>query len=265
MKKLLVLLAALLVLAGCGASKGGDDKTIVIGGTPFPHGDILEQLREPLKEQGFELTVKKFDDYKIPNTEVESGGLDANYFQHIPYLKNFNKDNGTHLVDVLKVHYEPIGIYAGKKSSLADVAKGDTVLVPDDATNLPRALKVLEEIGWIELGDNRDTATVKDIVKFNQEITIKEVQSDGIAPLINDAEYVVLNGNYAITAKVVDRVLQTETISPETIADIVNVVAVKEGNEDSPKTKAIIKAFEDQRVKDYIDAQFAPAVTSVLK
>ncbi|QIK70216.1 metal ABC transporter substrate-binding protein [Erysipelothrix sp. HDW6C] len=264
MKKVLSVLAALLVLVGCGAKQSSDDKVIKIGATPLPHAEILNQLKGPLEAQGYTLEVVVFDDYKIPNTEVNAGSLDANYFQHIPYLEDFNEANGTNVVPVLKVHYEPIAIYSGKKTALTDVADGDTVLVPDDATNLPRALKLLEELGWIELNENRDTSTQKDIVKFNKNITIKEIQSDGIAALINDSEYVILNGNYALSSGVTDRALQAETISPEKIAEIVNVVAVKGGNEESDKTKAILKAFEDESVRKYVAEKFAPAVTSVL-
>lgn len=263
MKKIVGLCIALLVLVGCGSS-ASDDKVITIGATPLPHADILKQLEGPLQEQGYTLKIITFDDYKIPNSEVDNGSLDANYFQHIPYLRDFNEKNGTNVVDVLKVHYEPIAIYSGTKNDLATVATGDTVLVPDDNTNLPRALKLLEELQWIRLNDNRDTATLKDIVEYLVPIEILEVKSDGIAPLMNDSAYAVLNGNYALASKVTDRALKEETISDEKIAEIVNVVAVKAGNENSPKTLAILKAFEDPAVREFVRTQFAPAVTSVL-
>lgn len=267
-KSFLILLIALLV-TGCGAKPAAKakeaDTVIRIGATPVPHAEILEQLRPSLEEQGFQLEVKTMDDFKLPNTLVEDGSLDANYFQHIPYMLDFNEQAGTHLVDVLKVHYEPLVIYGGSKKTLDEVATGDEVLVPDDATNLSRALKLLEEAGWIELNENKDTATIKDIVNNPKGIVIKEVVADSIAPLIDDVPYIILNVNYALGAKIIDRGLLAESISPETIEKTVNVVAVKEGNEKSEKTLAILKAFEDPRVKEFIKNEFGEAVTTVLK
>ena len=263
MKKLLVLVALVFVLVGCGV-KGSDEKTIKIGASALPHADFLKQLETPLKEAGYNLEIVIFDDYTIPNVQLDDGTLDANYFQHIPYLKNFNETQGTDLVDVLKVHYEPIAIYSGKKATLADVEAGDTVFVPDDATNLPRALNLLEELGWITLNDNKDTATLKDIVEYKVAIEIKEVQSEGIVPLLNDGAYAIINGNYALAGNITDKGLQKESVSDEKIADIANVIAVKRGNETTDKTKAILAAFENATVKEYIATKFAPAVTSVL-
>lgn len=263
MKRIITVLAVLLLLVGCG-SKESNEKTIKVGASALPHADFLNQLKEPLKEAGYELEVVIFDDYTIPNVQLDDGTLDANYFQHIPYLKNFNEVQGTDLVDVLKVHYEPIAIYAGKKATLSEVEAGDTVFVPDDATNLPRALNLLEELGWITLNDNKDTATLKDIVTYNVAIKIKEVQSDGIVPLLNDGDYSIINGNYALAGNITDKGLQKESISDDKIADIANVIAVKKGNEQTDKTKALLAAFEDENVKEYIATKFAPAVTSVL-
>lgn len=263
MKKLFILLVLAFVLAGCGA-KATPENVIKVGATAVPHADFLEQLKAPLKELGYELEIVVYDDYIIPNKEVDNGNLDANYFQHIPYLTDYNEKQGTDLVDVLKVHYEPIAIYAGQKASLADVADGDVVFVPDDATNLPRALKLLEELGWIELNENRDKAEVLDIVKYNVKIDIREVKSDSIAPLLKEAPFAVINGNYALASNITDKGLQKETVSEETIANIVNVVAVKRGNENSEKTQALIKAFNNADVKKYIAEKYSPAVTSVL-
>lgn len=263
MRKFITVVALAFVLIGCTSGKT-DDKVIRIGASPLPHADFLEQLEGPLRDLGYTLEVVTFDDYTIPNLQLEDGTLDANYFQHIPYLKNFNKVNGTDLVDVLKVHYEPIAIYSGKKTDLASVADGDIVFVPDDATNLPRALNLLDELGWIELGDNKETATLKDIVKYNVNIEIEEVQSEGIVPLINDGAYAVINGNYALASGITDRGLQKETISDDKIDAIANVIAVRSEDVSSEKTQAILKVFENETVKAYIATTFAPAITSVL-
>lgn len=263
MKRIITVLAVLLLIVGCGPQES-DEKTIKIGASALPHADFLKQIEGPLNQAGYKLEIIVFNDYNIPNVQLDDGTLDANYFQHIPYLNNFNKTQGTDLVDVLKVHYEPIAIYGGKKDSLEAVEDGDIVFVPNDATNLPRALNLLEELGWISLNDNKETATLKDITAFKVAIEIKEVQSDGIVPLLNDGDYAIINGNYALAGNVTDKGLQKETISSEKIDDIANVIAVKKGNETSDKTKAILAAFEDKAVKDYVASQYAPAVSSVL-
>lgn len=262
MKKTLIIALTLLVLVGCG-TKDTDDKTIHVGVTPLPHGEFIKQLKEPLAKQGYSLKVHEYDDYKIPNVLVDDGTLDANYFQHIPYLTDFNEKNKTDLVPVLKVHYEPIALYGGKKDSLEAIEKGDVVLVPDDVTNLPRALKLLESLDIITL--NEPKKDLKDIASYQVEIDIKQLQADQITPILNDADYAVINGNYALIANITDKGLKAETISEDVIADIVNVIAVKEANKDSDKTKALLQAFEDEAVKDYIEKTYQPAVISVLK
>ena len=266
MKKLFSILIVLLVLVGCG-NRADDDKKlekIVLGGTSLPHANFLRQLKDPLKELGYELKVIEFDDYVAPNQSLENGELDANYFQHIPYLTNFNEEHGTDLVPVLKVHYEPIAIYAGTKDALDAVSDGDIVVVPDDATNLPRALKLLEELEWITLNDKRDTANLSDIVTYNVDIEIRLVSAENAPKLLESASYGVVNANYALVGDITDRGLQAETIDAATIENIVNVVAVRRGEEESDKTKAILEAFKDPAVVKYISETYAPAAVSVL-
>lgn len=264
MKKLLSVLIVLLALVGC-SNKSSDLEKIVIGGTSLPHADFLKQLKAPLKDLGYDLEVIEFDDYVLPNKALDSGDLDANFYQHTPYLNNFNEEHGTDLVPVLKVHYEPIAIYGGTKDDLSVVEDGDVVVVPDDATNLPRALKLLEEIGWISLNENKDTATLNDIEKYHVNVEIKLVTAENTPKLLDSASYGVVNSNFALVSNITDKGLQAETIDAETIDNIVNVIAVKRGQEDSNKTKAILKSFEDEAVKTYISETYAPAVISVLK
>lgn len=265
MKKLLVLLLTGLLLVGCSTgSKDKETEQIILGGTSLPHADFLRQLKDPLVEQGYELVVKEFDDYVLPNTALENGDLDANYFQHIPYLEDFNASHGTDLVPLLKVHYEPIALYGGLKDSLDAVEAGDKVIVPDDATNLPRALKLLESFGWITLEGDKDTADIKQVSENKVGIEIELASAENVAKLLDNAEYAVVNANFALIADITDRGIQAETISDDVIANIVNVVAVRRGEEDSDKSKAILKAFEDEKVKDYIKNEYAPAAISVL-
>ena len=171
--------ALLLSLAACGGS--GDDKTITVGATPAPHAEILEVAKEVLAEQGYTLEITEFDDYIMPNTAVEEEELDANYFQHITYMNQFNEDNGTHLVSVGSIHYEPFGIYAGKSASLDDLPEGAQIAIPNDATNGGRALLLLDQEGLIVLEEDAGiTATVNDIADnpYNYEIVELEARLD---------------------------------------------------------------------------------------
>ena len=265
MKKLVVLLLVALTLVGCGSTqKPKELEPLRIGGTALPHADYLNQLKAPLEKLGYKLEVVVFDDYVLPNKALQDKNLDANYFQHIPYLTSFNQDHKTDLAPLLKVHYEPIALYGGTKTKLEDVAAGDVVLVPDDPTNLPRGLKLLEEFGWIELNANRDTATLKDIVKYNVAIEIKPAAAHNIPKLLGSSTYSVINSNYALASKVTDKGIKAETVNAETIEKIVNVVAVRKGEEGSDKSKAILKAFEDPAVVEYIAKTYSPAAISVL-
>lgn len=264
MKKLIVLLLLSLALVGCSSNSDKEKETLVIGGSALPHAEFLRQLKDPLDELGYELVVKEFDDYVLPNTALDKGDLDANYFQHIPYLEDFNESHGTDLMPLLKVHYEPIALYGGLKDSLDDVADGDKVLVPDDATNLPRALKLLESFGWITLTGDKDTADLKQVSEYHVGIEIEPAGAENVAKLLDNAEYGVVNANFALVADITDKGIQAETISDDVIENIVNVVAVRRGEEDSDKSKAILKAFEDEKVKEFIKNEYAPAAISVL-
>ncbi len=262
MKKLVVLLISVLLLAGC-TSKPKDLEVITIGGTALPHADFLRQLKDPLKELGYDLKVVEFDDYVLPNTALENGDLDANFFQHTPYLLGFNESHGTDLSVLLKVHYEPIAIYGGLKTDLESVKEGDTVLVPDDPTNLSRALRLLEQLGWISLAEG-DIVELKDIVEYKQKVEIKLVSAENVAKQLDSAEYAIINANYALVAGVTDKGIKQEVLNDEVIANSVNVVAVRTGEESSEKSKAIVKAFNDAKVVAYVKDTYFPAVISVL-
>ena len=245
-KKLLALTltGAFLVgaLTGCGKS-GEDDKTITVAASATPHAEILEYAKDKLKEQGYDLQVTVFDDYVKPNEVVESGDFDANYFQHVPYLESFNEEKGTHLAVAGKIHYEPFGIYPGTKKSLDEIADGDSIAVPNDTTNEARALLLLQDNGIITLKDGAGiNATVNDIAENPHNVKIVELEAAQVARVVDETAFVVLNGNYALAAgfSVGKDALAYEKSDSEAAKTYVNVIAVKEGNEDSAKIKALV-------------------------
>lgn len=272
-KKILALaLAGVLVvgaLTGCGSSKSEssdkktDDKKITVAASATPHAEILEEAKTLLKDKGYELEVKVFDDYVQPNNVVESGEFDANYFQHVPYLEQFNEEKGTHLVVAGKIHYEPFGIYPGTKKDLKDIAKGDKIAVPNDTTNEARALLLLQDNGIIKLKDGAGIkATVNDIEENPNNIEIVELEAAQVPRVVNEVAYVVLNGNYALEANytVKKDALAYEKSDSEAAKIYVNVIAVKEGNENSEKIKALVDVLKSDSIKKFINEKYDGAV-----
>ncbi len=268
MKKLLAIILALtlaLSLAACGGSGDTDDKTIRVGASPSPHAEILEVIKDNLAEEGWTLEIVEFDDYIIPNTSLEEGELDANYFQHITYLNNFNEEYGTHLVSVAEIHYEPFGLYAGKTASLEELPDGAQIAVPNDTTNEARALLLLEQVGLITLNaDAGINATKADIIDNPKGIEIVETKAELVAATLADVDMAVINGNYAIDAglKIADA-LAVEASDGTAATAYANVLAVKEGNEDSEKIQALIQALQSDEVKAYIEETYEGAVVTV--
>ena len=254
MKKLTALLLtgalAVSALTGCGSSA-------------TPHAEILEQAKPLLAEQGYDLEVTVFDDYVQPNLVVESGDFDANYFQHIPYLDSFNEEKGTHLVNAGGIHYEPFGIYPGTKKSLDELAEGDSIAVPNDTTNEARALLLLQDNGIIKLKDGAGlTATKTDIVENPKNVEIVELEAAQVARVVDETAYVVLNGNYALEAgySVGKDALAYETSDSEAAKTYVNVIAVKEGNENTDAIKALVDTLKSDDIKNYINETYDGAV-----
>jgi D-methionine transport system substrate-binding protein len=264
------VLAALLVsgvLSGCGSSNKGaaskDDKVIKVAASSTPHAEILEQAKPILAKQGWDLQVTVFDDYVQPNDVVESGDFDANYFQHIPYLKDFNEKHGTHLVDAGDIHYEPYGIYPGTKKALSDLADGDTIAVPNDSTNEARALLLLQDNGIITLKDGVGLeATVTDIVGNPKNIKIQELEAAQIPRVVDEVAFVVLNGNYALQAgySVAKDSVAYEKSDSTAAKTYVNIIAVKEGNEKSEGIKALVKVLKSDEIKNFINEKYDGAV-----
>jgi D-methionine transport system substrate-binding protein len=265
MKKIIAIILTLVLalsLVACGGSKA-DDKVITVAASPTPHAEILKVAAEVLAKDGWTLEIKEYTDYVQPNNVVEDGEIDANYFQHIPYLNTFNTENGTHLVSVCAVHYEPFGIYAGTKSAIADLAEGDKIAIPNDGSNRARALLLLEAQGLIKLkkGVGMD-ATDLDIVENPLNLDIVQMEAAQIANVRDSVALAVINGNYALQAGLnagADALVveDAESISAYTYA---NILVVKEGNELSEKIQALVKALKSQEVKDFINNTYSGAV-----
>ena len=265
MKKLITLLIALLVISTLSACTSSNAKVIKVGASPAPHAEILELIKPLLAEKGYTLEIVEFTDYVLPNTTLQEGDLDANYFQHVPYLEYFNENNGTTLVSVLAVHFEPLGLYPGKSSTIESIPDGATIAVPNDATNEHRALNLLASLGWITLDPAvTEGATVQNIIANPKNLTIVEIVAENLVNTLQDVDYAVINGNYALEADITDNVLITEDKDSVAAQTYANILAVKAGNEDDAKTKALIEALSSDEVKTFIEETYYPVVISVL-
>lgn len=237
--------------------------TLKVAASPTPHAEILNVAKEILAEQGIDLEIVEFSDYVQPNLVTESGEVDANYFQHTPYLDSFNEENGTHLVSVGAVHYEPFGIYPGTKSDLSELADGDTIAVPNDTTNEARALLLLQDNGIITLKEGAGLeATVNDIAENPHNVKIEELAAEQVARVAPEVAFVVLNGNYALQAgfSVAKDALAYEASDSEAAKTYVNIIAVKEGHENDPGTQALVKVLKSDEIKQYINDTYDGAV-----
>ena len=268
---LLAGVLAIGTLTGCGStdkkaegSTGStDSKVIKVAASATPHAEILEEAKPLLEKEGYDLEVTVFDDYVQPNEVVDSGDFDANYFQHAPYMEQFNKEKGTKLVDAGDIHYEPFGIYPGTKKSLDEIADGDEIAVPNYTTNEARALLLLQDNGIIKLKDGAGlTATVNDIAENPHNIKIVELEAAQVARVTGETAFVVLNGNYALQAgySVKKDALAYEAADSEAAKTYVNIIAVKDGNQDSDAIKALVKVLKSDDIKKFIDEKYDGAV-----
>ena len=236
--------------------------TIKVGATPAPHAEILEIAKGILAEQGITLEIVEFNDYIQPNLAVESGELDANYFQHITYMNEFNVSDGTHLVSAAEIHYEPFGLYAGKTASIDELADGAQIAVPNDTTNEARALLLLQQEGLITLKEGAGiTATKADIAENPKNLDIVELEASQLPVRLGDVDMAVINGNYAIDAGLkVSDALAVESADGEAAQAYVNVLAVKEGHENDPAIQALVEALKSDEVKTFMDETYEGAV-----
>lgn len=235
---------------------------IVVGASPAPHAEILAAAKPVLNDAGYKLKVVEYTDYVQPNIALDTGELDANYFQHLPYLEQFNEEQGTHLASAGAIHYEPFGIYAGKASSLGELPVGATVAVPNDTTNEARALLLLESQGLIKLKEGAGLAATRNDIEENpKDLQILEVEAAQIPLSLKDVDIAVINGNYAIDAGLkVSDALALEASDSEAAVTYGNVVAVREGDEDAEKTKALVEALKSDTVKKFIESGYDGAV-----
>lgn len=269
----LVAALGLFAFAGCGSkdaaegsAAGSEDMvTVTVGATASPHAEILNALKETLAAEGVDLVVKEYTDYVMPNTAVENGELDANYFQHITYMNDFNEENGTHLVDAADVHYEPMGIYAGKSSDLSAIPDGASIAVPNDTTNEARALQLLAAQGIITLPEDADqNVTAKDIVENPHNITLVELEAAAVPRALEDSDFAVINGNYALAAGLTSEDgLAFESDDSLGATMYVNVLAVKEGNENNEAIQKLAAALRSDECKQFIEETYNGMVKAV--
>ncbi|MBR2522700.1 MAG: MetQ/NlpA family ABC transporter substrate-binding protein [Coriobacteriales bacterium] len=254
---------AALAIAGCGSNNADpEDPNIKVGASPAPHAEILAQVKDDLADQGYNLEIVEYSDYIQPNVALNDGELDANYFQHLPYLEDYNAENGTELVSAAAIHFEPLCIYPGKTKSLDALADGAKIAVPSDTTNEARALQLLQAQGLIKLADGAGlNATKNDIVDNPKNIDIVEVEAANLPRTLEDVDMAVINGNFAISAGIdTDTALASEDSESEAAQTFANIIAVRAGDEDSPKIQALVKAVQSQKVKDFITDTYAGAV-----
>ena len=264
MKKLAAALLCAVLTAPSLA--GAETVKIKVGASPTPHAELLKVANEVLKPQGYEIQIVEYADYVQPNMALDGKELDANYFQHKPYLDGFNVKQGTHLVSVGPVHYEPLGIYPGKSDDLANIADGATIAVPNDTTNEARALQLLATQGLITVRDDAGlTATINDITENPHNIKFEEIEAAQLPRTVQDVDFAVINGNYAMEAgfSVGKDALATEDASSEAAQTYANILAVKEGRENDPAIQALYAALTSDKVKDYINSTYDGAVVPI--
>ena len=278
MKKLLALVTALVLclgLAACGGAPAGEAEpkedpstasepvTLKIGATPAPHQEILEQVVDVLAEQGITLEIVPYNDYILPNTAVEEGEIDANFFQHITYMDNFNAERDTHLVNAGSIHYEPMGIYAGKSDSLDNVPDGAVIAVPNDTTNEGRALLLLQDLGLLTLKEDAGLeATPNDIASNPKNLQFKELEAAMLPQTIDEVDFSVINSNYALDAGLdpTKDALASEDAQSDAAQAYTNIIAVKEGRENDEAIKALVAALQSDEIKTFIETTYKGSV-----
>lgn len=269
-KKIIALAAAAaltLSLAACSgnnssstadnSSSDASSTVIRVGASPSPHAEILEFTKDQLAAKGYELEIVEFTDYVMPNVALYEGDLDANFFQHTPYLDNYNEQNGTDLVSACKVHFEPMGLYSETLTSVSDVAEGSKVGVPNDPTNEARALNLLEAQGLIKLREGAGlNATPLDIEENPLNLEFVELEAAQLPRNLSEFAIAAINGNYAIEAGILDKVIVNEAADSESAQEYANILAVQSGELETDKTKALVEALTSDETREFINTQY---------
>lgn len=280
MKKLLLTITlATITLVGCKKaqnqevtnttdSKAKEKTTIelVVGASPTPHAEILAQAKNILAKKDINLTVKELSDYIIPNTALDAGELNANFFQHEPYLIDFNLKNKlkNKLVSVGRIHFEPLGIYAGKSNDLKNIKQGAVIGIPSDPTNGARALLLLDDLNIVKVNKDKGfEATEKDLLENKYNIKIKALEAAQLPVSLPDLDFAIINGNYALGANVTDKLLQTESKDSESAKTFGNVIAVRVNDVNKPEIKALVEALRSEEVKKFILDKYKGVVIPV--
>lgn len=276
MKKILTLILALTMAVGLCACGGGEEApaedtaaetvTLKVAASPTPHAEILAQVVDVLAEQGIELVVTEYGDYVVPNTAVEEGAEDANFFQHAPYLESFNAENGTHLVSVAPIHYEPMGIYPGMTASLEELPDGATIAVPNDVTNEARALQLLAAQGLIEIDPAAGlNATPNDITSNPKNLQFKEMEAAMLPQIVGEVDLAIINSNFALQGGLnpAEDSLASEDAASEAAQTFANIIVVKEGNEENAAVLALIEALQSDAVREFIETTYAGSVVAM--
>lgn len=259
-----ISLSAALVACGTGTNTSAKENVLNVGASPSPHAEILEVVKPILAEQGITLNIKEFSDYVLPNKALDEGSLDANFFQHQPYLDDFNKNNGTQITSATAVHFEPLAIYAGKSNDLSNIQKGAEIAVPNDTSNEARALQLLEEQGILKLNPQAGlSATIQDIIENPYEVKIVEIEAAQVPRTLQDVDFAVINGNYALLAKVTDKMLQTENAQSNGATEFANILAIKKGDENRPEIQALVQALTSETIKNFITEKYGASVIPV--
>lgn len=259
-----------LTFVGCGnqgtAEKDGEENTkIIVGATPAPHAEILEECKNLLEEKGFELEIKEFTDYITPNIALDEGSIDANFFQHFPYLDDFNEKNDLALISAAKIHFEPLGVYSAELKDLADLPDGAKIAVPNDTTNEARALLLLEELGLIKVDEEKGLQATKQDIENPRNFEIIELEAAQIPRSLDDVAIAVINGNYALGAGLNP---ETDTLASEDKDSLAadtyaNIIAIKPEKKDNPAIKALIEVLTSDSIKNFMEKKYQGSVIPV--
>ena len=260
MKKILILfMTAIVAVLGVACGHQGDESTLVIGATQVPHAEILEHIKPQLEKQGMNLEVKVFTDYVLPNKALEEGEIDANYFQHVVWLQTTNEEKGYHLVDVARIHLEPMGAYSKKINSIEQLKQGAKVAIPNGTSEITRVLQLLENKGLIKLNEHQGEITLKNIVENPKNLQFELLEASALPRMINEVDMAVINTNYALQADL-DPLNDALFMEEKEDNPYVNVLAVKQGNENDPAVKKLAEALTSPEVKQFIEEKYKGVV-----